>query len=190
MTCHPRSSCAAAPQTNLTRPPMGLPTEYHHNQRMPYETFYPALDRCYRLARYVLGGILYEVAVWPGQDRVLCALQPDGVNIQSELGRRLCMNEKALHRSLEYLRDKVYYVHFRESPTDMRVNRITMTKHGIWAADTIRHAYGIVAQQMCVGFTATELEGMNRMLELATRREAELRGRKLDLREVLDRGRF
>lgn len=157
---------------------------------MDYDILYPRLDRCYRLARYVLEGILYEHAVWAGQDRVLCALRPDGITLQSELSRSLYMNERTLHRSLRYMRDKTYYVKFSESPSDMRVNAITLTRHGRFAASAVRHTYGIVAKQLCVGLNPAELAELNRLLELATRREAELRARKLDLREVLDRGFF
>jgi DNA-binding MarR family transcriptional regulator len=157
---------------------------------MTYETFYPALDRCYRLARYLVEGVLYEHAIWAGQDRILCALRPDGVTLQSELSRGLFMNERTLHRSLEYLRARAYCVRFHRTGTDLRVKAITMTSIGKGAAAAARYTYGIVARQMCVGLTAAELGELNRLLELATRREAELRARKLDLRDVLDRGYF
>jgi DNA-binding MarR family transcriptional regulator len=157
---------------------------------MPYETLYPALDRCYRLGRYLVDGIMYEHAVWAGQDRVLCALRPDGVTLQSELSRWLHMDTRTLNRSLEYLRTKVYAVKFHQSPTDMRVKLVTMTNYGRFLVWVIHETYGIVAKQMCVGLSRDELAELNRLLELATRREAELRARKLDLREVLDRGFF
>ena len=157
---------------------------------MEYERLYPALDRCYRLGRYLVDGILWEHAVWAGQDRILCALRPDGVNLQAELSRRLYMNERTVHRSLEYLRSKAYCVKFHQSRSDMRVKLITLTKIGKGAVDAARMTYGIVAKQMCVGLSNTELAELNRLLELATRREAELRARKLDLRDVLDRGFF
>jgi DNA-binding MarR family transcriptional regulator len=148
------------------------------------------LDRSYRLARYLVEGIMYEWAIWAGQDRVLCALRRDGITLQSELSRRLYMNERTLNRSLEYLRSKVHCVEFLQSRTDMRVKLIRMTRMGIRSADAARFTYGIVAKQMCVGLSASELAELNRLLELTTRREAELRDRKHDLRDVLDRGFF
>lgn len=157
---------------------------------MPYETLYPVLDRCYRLGRYLFEGIMYEHAVWAGQDRILCALRPDGVTLQSELSRKLHMDPRTLHRSLEYLRSKSRYVQFSQSRTDMRVKAITMTDRGRWVVTAAQHTYGIVAKQMCVGLSGAEVAELNRLLELATRRESELRARKLDLREVLDRGFF
>jgi DNA-binding MarR family transcriptional regulator len=157
---------------------------------MPYESFYPILDRCYRLGRYLFEGIMYDWALWAGQDRILCALRPDGVTLQSELSRNLHMDPRTLHRSLEYLHTKSGYVRFRQSPTDMRVKAITMTSRGQFAASVAHHTYGIIAKQMCVGLSGAEVAELNRLLELATRREAELRARKLDLHEVLERGFF
>lgn len=156
---------------------------------MSYERFYPTLDRCYRLGRYLLQEILTEIAVYAGQDRILCALPPDHFVIQSELGRSLCMDERTLHRSLKYL-EKCYYIRQRDSSRDMRVSNITLTRQGRTAVEIIHHTYGIVGKQMCVGLSGADLVELNRLLELATRREYELRARKLDLREVLDRGRF
>lgn len=157
---------------------------------MPYQNLYPALDRCYRLGRYLLEHVMYEIGMWAGQDRILCALPPDAATIQADLGRRLCMDPRTLHRSLTYLRDKAHYVKYSESPSDMRISRITMTRHGVKAAETVRHTYGLIAVQMCVGLSATEVAELNRLLEIAVRREAVLRARKLELREVLDGGHF
>lgn len=154
-----------------------------------YHLFYPHLDRCYRLARYILQEVLAEHAVWAGQDRVLCALNQDRPTLQSELSRSLFMNEKTLNRSLAYLR-KLRYVTFHHSHTDFRVRNIILTPIGKNAVDAIRHTYGIVGKQLCVGMSAAELEELNRLLKTGVMRERDLRARKTDLREVLDRGYF
>lgn len=154
-----------------------------------YQTFYPNLDRCYRLARYVLQEILSDVAVWAGQDRILCALSPDQITLQAELARKFGMNEKTLNRSIEYLR-KVHYVRVTESSTDMRVRALTLTRMGVSAADSIQHTYGIVGKQLCVGLSATEVAELNRLLAVAVMREGALRerGRYPALRDILDGG--
>jgi DNA-binding MarR family transcriptional regulator len=156
---------------------------------MAFAEFYPRLERCYRLARYILQEVLTEWGIWAGQDRILRAIQPDQIIIQSELARRLCMEERTLHRSLKYLA-KHSFIQRRESISDMRVSAITLTRMGVKAVDAIDYTYCEVAKLMCVGLNESERRELYRLLELATRREYELRARQSDLRDFLDGGRF
>lgn len=141
---------------------------------MSSHTLYPALDRCYRLARYALQETTLEDAVWAGQDRVLCALRPDAPTLQSELSRSLCMNEKALHRSIQYLR-KLYYVRSEEAGSDMRANLLYLTGTGTLMVDHMRWAYSVVAKEICVGLSPDEVTELERLLAVAVMREGALR---------------
>ncbi len=151
--------------------------------------FYPRLERCYRFGRDLVQEILAEWGLWAGQERVLLAIPQDQITIQSELSRKLCMDERTLHRTLKCLQ-RYHYIKLLESPTDMRVASILLTSMGARAVGAIEHTYREVAKLMCVGLDTKERAELCRLLELATRREYELRARQPALRDFLDCGRF
>ena len=194
MTCPPPHLhdvfTRASRHARMTPIAIGWPRHARQASPMTSNTFiYPALDRCYRLGRYLVQEILTEFAVWAGQDRVLCALHPEHANIQAELSRKLYMNERTLHRSLRYLA-KLQYIKMNESRTDARLNSIFLTRMGKSTVEAVTETYGIVDKQMMVGMSPGDVEDFRKLLKVAIMREDVLRARKLDLRDVLDRGFF
>jgi DNA-binding MarR family transcriptional regulator len=172
----------------LTHRAISLPTPPRHLCAMSND-IYPALDRCYRLGRYLVQEILTDYAVWAGQDRVLCALRPDYANTQGELSRKLYMDERTLHRSLRYLA-KVHYIEMRESRTDARVHAIHLTLRGKGAVEAVKYAHEIAAKQMLVAMSPEEKLEFYKLLKFAAMREDALRARRHDLPDLMEGGFF
>ncbi|WP_433353104.1 MarR family winged helix-turn-helix transcriptional regulator [Microtetraspora malaysiensis] len=115
--------------------------------------------------RVLLAGLLAEIDLYPGQDRVLLALWEHGPQSQNKLAALLGIDVSTMTRSLQRL-ERSGFVSRSPSPANRRVSMVSITPKGDALRPEVNRVLGEVHRRMVEGLTAEQVATLCALLEV------------------------
>ncbi|MFF4773117.1 MarR family winged helix-turn-helix transcriptional regulator [Microtetraspora fusca] len=115
--------------------------------------------------RVLLAGLLAEIDLYPGQDRVLLALWEHGPQSQNKLAALLGIDVSTMTRSLQRL-ERSGFISRCPSPANRRISVVSTTPKGDALRPEVMRVLGEVHGRMVEGLTAEEVATLCALLDV------------------------
>ncbi|WP_067174929.1 MarR family winged helix-turn-helix transcriptional regulator [Microtetraspora niveoalba] len=117
--------------------------------------------------RVLLAGLLAEIDLYPGQDRVLMALWEHGPQSQNKLAALLGIDVSTMTRSLQRL-ERSGFVSRAPSPSNRRISMVSTTPKGDALRPEVFRIMTEVHRRMVRGLTPDEVATLYALLDVVS----------------------